>query len=461
MASIRKRTPWRLVLEEVSRSKIFATRKQAQAENDAYYAQGLMGLRVEPVPGGSYEVRIRSKHAPDMVKTFPRRADADAWAKEREGEIAKRQFVNYGEADRNTLGDLFARYDRERLDGRSLEDADKSRIGKLRSHPIALLRMSVLQSCDLSAYRDERKKLVKGATVTKELELICRVISIARAEWGVHMAVNPASGRLVPRPKKEPGDERDRRLADSHLMVAPAKPPTAAEPGKGRALQPKSRRKNEEEAFENDPEIDQLLKLPQSERQALLRACRYPHWYTQRKRDVTAATQKARTRRKVATVPVKARRRPGCRIWALTSFAIETAMRRKELCQLAWAHVHLREGYLDLPGTITKNRKSRIVPLSLRAMRILKTQPRKGELVFATNTNTVKMAFKRARERAASFDLRFHDLRHEATSGLFEQTDLRANEIGYITGHTDPRMLERYYNKRPQEFVQRFRESFK
>ena len=261
MASIRKRTPWRLVLEDVSRSKIYSTRKQAEAENDAFYAQGLMGLRVEPVPGGSYEVRIRNKLAPDLVKTFRRLADADAWAKAREGEIAKRQFVNYGEADRNSLGDLFARYDRERLDGWSLEDADKSRIGKLRSHTIALLRMSVLQSCDLSAYRDERKELVKGATVTKELELICRVISIARAEWGVHMAVNPASGRLVPRPKKEPGDERDRRLADSHLVVAPAKPPRPQNPQRAGPCSPNRVARTKKGPFENEPETDRLLKL--------------------------------------------------------------------------------------------------------------------------------------------------------------------------------------------------------
>jgi integrase len=318
------------------------------------------------------------------------------------------------------------------------------------------MRMSVLQASDIRAYRDERKKLVKGATVTKELELICRVIGIARAEWNLHMAVNPASAALVSRPEKEPGDERTRRLAESHVKATPAPHLTIAEPGKGS----KSRRKTENDAFENDPETDELLKLPQSEQQALLRACRCPHWYTQRKRDVTAATRKARARRKAA-VPVKARKRPGCRIWALTSFAIETAMRRKELRQLAWAHVHLAQGYLLLPGTITKNRKPRIVPLSLRAMRILKTQPRKGELVFATRPNTIKMAFKRARERAASIDLRFHDLRHEATSSLFERTDLRANEIGHITGHTDPRTLERYYNMRPGEFVQRFRKSFK
>jgi integrase len=457
MASIRKRTPWRLILEDVSRTKIYPTRKQAEDDHDAYYAQGLMGLRVEPAPGGSWEARVRSKGAPKLIKTFRLKSEAEQWVKEREGEIAKRQFVDYREADRNTLGDLFARFDRERLSGRPADDADKCRIGCLRDHPVSLVRMSALRACDIQAYRDERKKSVKGATVTKELELICRVIGIARAEWNLHMAVNPASAAHTSRPKKEPGDERTRRLAKSHVKATPAPHLTVAQPGKGG----KSRRKTENDTFENDPETDALLKLAQSEQQALLRACRYPHWYTQRKRDVTAATQKARARRKAAVIPVKARKRPGCRIWALTSFAIETAMRRKELCQLAWAHVHLAQGYLLLPGTITKNGKPRIVPLSLRAMRILKTQPRKGELVFATRPNTIKMAFKRARERAASIDLRFHDLRHEATSSLFERTDLRANEIGQITGHTDARTLERYYNLRPQEFVQRFRKSFK
>lgn len=460
MASIRMRTQWRLILEDAWRYQTYPNRKQAEAAYEGYMAQGLMGLRVEPAPGGSWEARIRCKHGPALLKTFRLRADAVAWSKEREGELAKRQFVDYREADRNTLGDLLARYDREQLVGRSKEDADKCRIGMLLKHPIAQLRMSVLQASDVCAYREERKKLVKGATVTKEMELICRVIGIARAEWNVHMAVNPASGKLAKRPEKEPGDERDRRLAENHKADAFAPPSAAEKPERGEVPKRDARRKSDDDAFENDPDTDRLVKMPQSERQALLRACRYPSWYTQRKRVVTRATLKARALRKAAA-PAKARHRGGCRLWAITSFAIETAMRRKELCQLSWAHVHLAEGYLDLPGHITKNRKPRIVPLSLRALRILKTQPCQGELVFATNTNTIKKAFQRARERAASGDLRFHDLRHEATSNLFEVTNLRETEIGYVTGHTDPRMLQRYYNKRPKEFVQRFRESRK
>jgi integrase len=40
-------------------------------------------------------------------------------------------------------------------------------------------------------------------------------------------------------------------------------------------------------------------------------------------------------------------------------------------------------------------------------------------------------------------DLRFHDLRHEATTRLFEK-GLNLMEVASITGHKDLRMLRRY-----------------
>ena len=480
MASIRKRSPWRLVVDkDTANAVVFDTLKRAVAAAHALVAQGtVFGFIQEPrkgqavgpetalverVPGGSWEVRIRSRSAPELVKSFARKSDADDWTAQREGEIAKRQFVDYREADKNTLGDLLTRFARDRLADRPKADPDVVRTAKLRDHDIARIRMSILQASDIVTYRDERVKVVKGATVKKELELLARVIAIARAEWGIHMATNPASGRLVKRPAPQDGDVRDRRLAEVHVAVkgnpSPASNPVdggvpTAPPG------PASRRVRPDDAYEDDPEITALLAMPHSEQQALLRACRYPAWFTQRKREVTAATLQARLKRK-AKAPPKARLLRGCRIWAIVSFAIETAMRRGEMVQLQWKYVHLQQGYLELPGPITKNRKPRIVPLTVRAVRILATQPRCGEFVFATNANTVKLAFKRARARVGSDDLRVHDLRHEGTSRLFEKTDLRANEIGHVTGHTDPRMLERYYNKRPGEFVERFRRSFK
>lgn len=49
----------------------------------------------------------------------------------------------------------------------------------------------------------------------------------------------------------------------------------------------------------------------------------------------------------------------------------------------------------------------------------------------------------RAVKRAGVENFRFHDLRHEATSRLFEK-GLSQMEVSTITGHKDPRMLARY-----------------
>jgi site-specific recombinase XerD len=51
-------------------------------------------------------------------------------------------------------------------------------------------------------------------------------------------------------------------------------------------------------------------------------------------------------------------------------------------------------------------------------------------------------------------DWRFHDLRHEATSRLFEK-GLNMMEVASITGHEDLKMLKRYTHIRPETLVER------
>lgn len=52
-------------------------------------------------------------------------------------------------------------------------------------------------------------------------------------------------------------------------------------------------------------------------------------------------------------------------------------------------------------------------------------------------------------------DLRFHDLRHEATSRFFEETDLDVMEIREITGHKTMQMLARYSHLRSSRLADR------
>ena len=63
--------------------------------------------------------------------------------------------------------------------------------------------------------------------------------------------------------------------------------------------------------------------------------------------------------------------------------------------------------------------------------------------------------FIKACEKAKIEDLTFHDLRHEATSRFFENTDLDVMEIKSITGHKTLQMLARYSHLRTHRLVNR------
>ena len=115
--------------------------------------------------------------------------------------------------------------------------------------------------------------------------------------------------------------------------------------------------------------------------------------------------------------------------------AVETGMRRNELASLRWADVDLVKQTAHLPKT--KTDVPRTIPLSRTAIKALKTFGAKAEdRVFSLQAESMSQAFERACEphRANISGLRFHDLRHEATSRLFEK-GLNVMEVAAITGH--------------------------
>ncbi|WP_028587468.1 integrase [Desulfocurvus vexinensis] len=135
-------------------------------------------------------------------------------------------------------------------------------------------------------------------------------------------------------------------------------------------------------------------------------------------------------------------------------FALETAMRRSEIAELSWDRVDLKQRFIHLP--MTKNGEARSVPLSRSAIEILKSIPRniQGE-VFGLSANWITKLFHRASTGAGLPDLRFHDLRHEAISRLFENTDLDVMEIKTISGHKTLQMLARYSHLRAHRLADR------
>jgi integrase len=138
----------------------------------------------------------------------------------------------------------------------------------------------------------------------------------------------------------------------------------------------------------------------------------------------------------------------------IVKLALETAMRQSELVRMHWQHIDLKRRTVLLP--VTKNGDSRTVPLSNNAVAVLTALPRgiKGDVFPGVTTESIKKAFIRARRLAGIEDLHFHDLRHEATTRLFEQ-GLNIMEVSSITGHRDLQMLRRYTHLRAEDLAKK------
>lgn len=134
--------------------------------------------------------------------------------------------------------------------------------------------------------------------------------------------------------------------------------------------------------------------------------------------------------------------------------AIETGMRRSEMLSLEWRNVDLKKLVAVLIDT--KNGESRAVPLSSTAIRVLKGLKRGigGGKVFTITRSQLRDAWEAARTAIGSPDLRLHDLRHEATSRLFEK-GLNVIEVARITGHKTLSMLNGYTHLNPTDIAKK------
>jgi integrase len=175
-------------------------------------------------------------------------------------------------------------------------------------------------------------------------------------------------------------------------------------------------------------------------------------------------SDKARTRRLELGEEAKLRHGSNPQLNQIIVLAIETAMRRGEMLGIKKSHIDFRNRTLLIPDT--KTDRPRSIPLSTRAIKVLREQTRTyqgytGGVVslhetplFSYRPRGLTGAFLKLCRRLGIEDLHFHDLRHEATSRFFEK-GLNPVEVATITGHKDPRMLMRYTHLRAEDLVGR------
>ena len=130
-------------------------------------------------------------------------------------------------------------------------------------------------------------------------------------------------------------------------------------------------------------------------------------------------------------------------------FAFQPALER--------SRIDLRKRVAVLPDT--KNGEARSVPLTERAVAVIRALPtpiNSPRLFPRLTTEAVKRAYIRACKRAGIENLHFHDLRHEATSRLFEM-GLNPMEVAAITGHKTLQMLKRYTHLNAADLARKLR----
>lgn len=350
-----------------------------------------------------HQVMIRKAGYPPQSKTFETDVEARAWAAMIESEMARGIWISRSEAESTSLAEALNRYAIEISANKKGASAESYVIKMLASLDLAHRKMATIRSSDIARLRDEWLEIYKPATVLRRLAVLSHVFAIARREWGMESLTNPVD--LVRKPR--PNNARTRRIA--------AGLPNAEAPGD---------EESESDRGAQDGELERVAKASGS-----------------------------------ALLP------------SIICLAVETAMRRGEIVSLRWEHVDLKRRVARLPST--KNGDARDVPLSTRAIGVLeKLQAgRKSGRVFVIRSDAVTRAFERAVKRARAryekecaeenerpderflVDLRFHDLRHEATSRLAEIFAM--HELTKITGHKDPRMLIRYYHPRAEDLAKR------
>jgi integrase len=346
---------------------------------------------------------VRKKGFPAYSRTFERQRDAQGWATDVEAAIGRRDLAEVrrltgkGRVELKTVADLVDKYltDVVNQPGRrpGQVGTEKPRLARIRAD-LGRLTVEMLEPADVTAWRDKRKKEGAAAqTVRHDINQLSVVLATAIDDWHV-----PGVRNVVREVKKPPLPEgRNRRVTQA--------------------------------------ELDALCNAAQPD----------PH-------------QGGRpTNRGMSPIIV---------------LAVETAMRLGELISLEWRHIDLEQRLAFLPKT--KNKEQRTVPLSSKAvaaLKVMQSHVRSDGRVFdwaasdsfegpfSTVVSRARTAYEGdcAQKKIAPSpnflaDFRFHDLRHEATSRLFEQ-GLNAIEVALITGHKTMQMLKRYAHLEARKLV--------
>ncbi len=141
-------------------------------------------------------------------------------------------------------------------------------------------------------------------------------------------------------------------------------------------------------------------------------------------------------------------------------FAVNTGLRQMELLTLHWGQIDFKDKYviLDNSGYLTKSKKVRTIPLSLKAMQIVTNRELKknGQLVFTLEGKPIKPDYISHKfksyvlESRINSKLNFHSLRHTFASWLV-QRGVSIYEVSKLLGHSSVNVTQIYSHLRTDD----------
>lgn len=130
----------------------------------------------------------------------------------------------------------------------------------------------------------------------------------------------------------------------------------------------------------------------------------------------------------------------------IIAYAIFSTRRQEEIIRPEWKHLdepNTRLLIKDMKHPGQKVGNDVWVDLPPEALAIINSMPRADKRIFPYSTDAISAAFTRACHVLQIDDLRFHDLRHEGVSRLFE-LGKDIPHVALVSGHRSWQSLQRY-----------------
>jgi integrase len=145
------------------------------------------------------------------------------------------------------------------------------------------------------------------------------------------------------------------------------------------------------------------------------------------------------------------RRRPSSiPMTKIVAFAIFSTRRQEEITLIAWADFDQQASRVlvrDMKDPGEKDGNDVYCDVPPVAQAIISSMPKRQSQIFPYSTDAISAAFTRACKFLGIRDLRFHDLRHEAISRLFEM-GMTIPQAASVSGHRSWASLKRYSHLR-------------